>query len=78
MANMERLNDDALDQVAGGAFNYYSSGGQNFCYVDGIGNFYASPDAFGKVAGYASDVTLTPQQVVDWAIANGYLSTSPM
>ena len=33
---------------------------------------------FGAVAAYSSDVTLTAQQVTDWALANGYFSTKPI
>jgi len=78
MADMVKLNDDALDSVSGGAFNYYKdSSGQNKCMVDDVGKFYCTPDAFGYVAAYASDVSLTAQQVVDWALANGYFSYSP-
>ena len=78
MANIEKLTDDALDAVSGGAFNYFSRNGVNYCYVDNIGSFYAAADAFGYIAAYASDSTKTAQEVVDWAIANGYLSSSPM
>ena len=78
MANIEKLTDDALDAVSGGAFNYFSRNGVNYCYVDDIGSFYASADAFGKVAAYSSDITKTAQEVVDWALANGYLSTTPI
>ena len=78
MADMVKLNDDALDSISGGAFNYYTnSAGQNKCVVDGIGTFYTTPDAFGYVAAYASDVTLSAQQVLDWALANGYFSYNP-
>ena len=78
MANIEKLNDDALDSVSGGAFNYYTnSQGYQKCVVDGVGTFYCSADAFGAVAAYASDVTLSAQQVTDWALANGYFSSNP-
>ena len=78
MADMVKLNDDALDTVSGGAFNYYTNDqGYQKCYVDGVGTFFVTADAFGQVAAYSSDVTLTAQQVVDWALANGYFSSNP-
>ena len=78
MADMVKLNDDALDSVSGGFFNYYTnSQGYQKCVVDGVGTFYCSSDAFGRVSAYASDVSLSAQQVVDWALANGYFSYNP-
>ena len=79
MANRIELDEERLDEVVGGAFNYYTnSKGQRRCYVDNIGTFYVTADAFGAVAAHASDVTLTAQQVVDWAVSNGYFSSSPL
>ena len=79
MANIEKLNDDALDNVSGGFFNYYTnSAGYQKCMVDGVGSFYCTADAFGQIAAYSSDITLSAQQVVDWALANGYFSYDPV
>lgn len=75
--NRIQLNDMDLENVIGGAFHYVERKGQTFCVVDGIGTFFAKPDAFQKIAAYASDTSLTSQQVVDWAISNGYLSKNP-
>ncbi|MBR5345738.1 MAG: hypothetical protein IK127_07920 [Clostridia bacterium] len=79
MARME-LDEERLDEVVGGAFNYYTnSKGQRRCYVDTTGAaYYCSADAFGAVAAYSSDTTKTVQEIVDWALANGYFSTNPM
>lgn len=71
------INEQDLNNVVGGAFNYIERNGQTICIVDGVGAYYASSDAFGAIAAYSSDVTLTAQEVVDWAVANGYLSKNP-
>ena len=79
MSDRIELNEERLDEVVGGAFNYYTnSKGQRRCYVDDIGSFYVTADAFGAVAAYSSDVTKTAQDIVDWAISNGYFSTEPI
>ncbi len=77
MARIE-LDEERLDEVVGGAFNYYTTKkGTRKCAVDGVGTYYVSADAFGAVAAYASDTSLTAEQIVNWAIANGYFSTTP-
>ncbi len=40
-----QLNDNQLEQVSGGAFNFYKKDDQNQCYVDGMGTFNCSADA---------------------------------
>lgn len=78
MARTE-LNEERLDEVVGGAFHYYTNSAGKFrCKVDNVGTYYAKSNAFGAIAAHASDVTLTAQQVVDWALAEGYLSTKPL
>ena len=77
MARIE-LDEERLDEVVGGAFNYYTNKtGQKKCVVDNVGTYYVSATGFENVVAYASDVTLTAQQIVDWALANGYFSTKP-
>lgn len=77
MARVE-LKEERLDEVVGGAFNYYTNkAGQKKCVVDGVGTYYCSETAFENVAAYAADITLTAQQVTDWALANGYFSYNP-
>ena len=77
MARVE-LNEQNLENVVGGAFNYFQRNGQTICKVDGVGAYYASPTAFGQIAAHAAaDTSLTAQEVVDWAVANGYLSKNP-
>jgi len=78
MARIE-LNEEHLDEVVGGAFHYYTNSAGKFrCRVDNIDTYYAKSDAFGAISAYASDTSLTSQQIVDWAISNGYLSTQPI
>lgn len=80
MADRIEINEERLDEVVGGAFNYYTNKqGQRRCFVDDLNTaYYVSADAFGAVAAYSSDVTKTVQEIVDWAIANGYFSTKPI
>ena len=74
----EELKEERLNEIVGGAFNYYTnSKGQARCYVDDIGTYYVTDTAFENVAAYASDVSLSAQEVVDWALENGYFSTTP-
>lgn len=78
MARVE-LNGDNLEQIVGGAFHYYTNSAGKFrCRVDNIGTFYAKSDAFGAISAYASDITLSAQDVVDWALSEGYLSKTPL
>lgn len=73
------VDEERLDEVVGGAFNYYTNKqGQRKVVVDGVGTYYCTADAFGAVAAYSSDTTKTAQQVTEWALAHGYFSTNPM
>lgn len=78
MAERIILNEQELDSVVGGAFHYIEKNGYRFCVVDNVGNYFASADAFGKISAYAADTTKSAQEVVNWALQNGYLSTSPI
>jgi len=73
----EELNEERLNEVVGGAFHYIQRNGQTICIVDGVGNYYASSTAFAQISAHCSDMTLSAQEVVDWAVANGYLSKKP-
>ena len=76
--NRIELNEQELESVIGGAFHYFQKNGYNLCYVDGIGTFFASANAFTQIAAHASDTSLTSQQIVDWAVEQGYLSNKPI
>ena len=74
----EFIDEERLDEVVGGAFNYYTNKqGQRKCAVDGVGSYYVTADAFGAVAAYAADQSKSAQDIVNWAVANGYFSTKP-
>ena len=46
MADRVQLNNDDVEQVVGGAYNfYYDNDGAYCCYVDGIGNFKVKAEA---------------------------------
>lgn len=78
MARME-IDENRMDEVVGGAFNYYTNdAGQRKCYVDKVGTYYVTADAFGAVAAYSSDTTKSAADVVAWAISNGYFSDKPI
>lgn len=75
----EFIDEERLDEVVGGAFNYYTnSKGQRKCHVDDVGTYYVSADAFGAVAAYSSDTSKTAQEIVNWALNNGYFSNNPI
>ena len=45
MAKIEKLSDDALDEVAGGHFNWWKDGDTRLCWVNDVGTFVCSVDA---------------------------------
>ncbi len=45
MANIERLADDALDQVAGGNYNWWLQDGTTMCQVTGLGRYRCTSTA---------------------------------
>ena len=72
----EELMDGQLEDVVGGAFNFYtSSSGASKCYVDDLGtSYFVSATAFTwivqRTAGAGANDD--PQVIVDEAIAAGY------
>lgn len=71
------LNDEDLDNVAGGAFNYYDTDGngdKDTCKIDGYGTYHCN-------AASKSNITLlilqnpgcSVQQIIDMAIEKKYL-----
>ncbi len=73
MANRMALNDDQLDQVTGGAFNFYSRDGQKQVYVDGIGTFNCSDSASAWIISQVTSGNASPASVVEEAVAQGLL-----
>ena len=71
MANRVPLNDQVLEQVSGGAFNFYSQDGKTQCYVDGLGTFYCSEAASKWIINQVSMGNTAPDTVVAEAVEKG-------
>ena len=77
MSDRKELNEEALEQVVGGAFNFYTTQkGTNKCVVDGIGTYYVTADAFAWVVQKTAGDKYSAQEVVNMAIAAGKFSTT--
>ena len=78
MADRIELNEQDLQDVVGGAFNFYTykKTGEYLCYVDGIGTYKptSSSSRAQIVVMCAQNDGLSQQELVDLAIANGYLT----
>lgn len=80
MANRIELNEQDIGNVVGGAFTYkYDKQGNYKCKVDGGAVYYAREGAREAITkyDYSSD-SLTSQDLVNWALQNGWFSTSPI
>lgn len=74
MANRVQLNDDQLDMVTGGAFNFYAGkDGQKQVYVDGVGTFNCSDAASAWIISQITSGNNSPAAVVEEAVAQGLL-----
>lgn len=73
MAERIELNEEQLDDVVGGAFNFrYNSKGAYICKVDGVGTYYASENAKRQLAVYEiGHPGLSDADLVAWAVAQG-------
>lgn len=38
------INENELDNITGGSFNFYNRDGLSLVYIDGFGTYYASSD----------------------------------
>lgn len=78
MGNRMELNEQDLEEVVGGAFNFYTykKTGEYLCYVDGIGTYKAtsskSKTQVTKMC--AQNNGLSQQELADMAVAKGYLT----
>lgn len=77
MADRIQINEEDIEQVVGGAFNFFTSKktGEMKCYVDGIGT-YTCPSSTAKdqlSVMCARNPGLSQQELLDRAIANGWL-----
>ena len=75
MAERFQLNEQDLEMGIGGAFNYWEDENGNMqCSIDNAGEYHAKDNAKDKISKYI--ITQKPtslQQVVDWAVSEGYL-----
>jgi len=80
MARIE-LNDQALDDVVGGAFIFYTNKdtGEKLCYVEGIGTYKPTSTSAKKkltvMCANPENNGKSQQELLDMAIAAGYLTT---
>ena len=69
MSKRVQLNEKEMEQIVGGAFNFYTKDGQQKCYVDGIGTFYCSSEAFSwvveRTAGCDDPSSVVVQEALD-------------
>lgn len=74
MENRYELNEDDLDQVIGGAFNYYTNPDDTmYCVVDGAGTYNCTENAKDKISAYiVTHRGCTLQEVIDYALNKGY------
>ena len=72
MKNRVQLNDQELENVVGGVFNFYTKGSESLCYVEGSGTFLCSPDASAWIVQQMTSGAST-EDVVAKAIESGML-----
>lgn len=76
MARVE-LKDMELEDVVGGAFNFYvgRTSGKLLCYVDGIGTYEANSASRDNVTYLCFQYPeLSASELVNLALQNGYLA----
>ena len=78
MADRIQLNEQDLQEVVGGAFNFFNNvhTGEPMCYADGIGMFKpTSENSKAQIIRMcAQNDGLSQQELVNMALANGYLT----
>lgn len=74
MSNRVELKDEILENVVGGAFNYYTNAdGSMNCRVDGAGTYNCSENAKRKISLYImNNASCTLDDIVNYALSNGY------
>jgi len=79
MARIE-LNEQNLDDVVGGAFIFYTNKetGEQLCYAEGIGVYKPTSSSSKRdlsiMCARAENNGKSQQELLDMAIANGYLT----
>lgn len=72
MAKRVELNEMEVEKVVGGSFNFFTRNGNNLCYVDDMNcTYYCTADAFQWVAEQTSDPSVSYEEVVELALAEG-------
>ena len=71
MGTRMQLDENFLDLVNGGAFNFYDRDGQSACYVDGIGTFYCNDRAGAWIVEQMSKPNASISAIADEAVARG-------
>ncbi len=78
MTDRIELNDQDVENIAGGAFyfnSYTNEDGTEYmtCRVDDVGTFYCSESAKRKIALYViNNRGASVESVIDYAVTNGY------
>jgi len=72
MANRVKLDDQVLENVSGGAFNFYNKDGKAMCYIDGVGTYYCSAEASSWIISQITG-SESPASIVAGAVDKGLL-----
>ena len=77
MANRVELKDSDLENVAGGAWNYYDSDGNGTfdkVKIDGVGTYNCNDSTKSKVIGLIlNNPSLSASEIADLALSKGYI-----
>ncbi len=74
MAKRMQLNDEQVEQVTGGAFNFYTSKeGQRLVYVDGVGTFNCNDSASAWIISQITSPNASEEAIVKEALEKGML-----
>ncbi len=72
MGTRSKLNDQELNNVVGGAFNFYTKDNENRCYIDGVGTFLCNADASTWIISQFS-TGADPATIAQQAVEKGIL-----
>lgn len=78
MANRVQLDEKQMENVVGGAFNFYTnSKGLQKCVVDNVGTYYVKPNAVNWVIQRTAGSNVAASIVTQEALDLGYFSETP-
>ena len=73
MSKRIQLNNDEIEKIVGGAFNFYTSAsGQPKCYIDDIGSYNCSGSAFSWFVERSAGSSDSAQTILNEGISLGY------